>query len=153
MSPGKPGDRSGSHPKHDYRVDPVVDMRLHVRAVAHAVGRIFESDLLLARLTSVALHITLNPMIKSFRHKGLELFFTAGKKSGIQPHHAPRLRLQLTALDHARQPQDLSATGWRLHPLTGKERGFWSITVSGNWRLVFRFDRNDVELVDYLDYH
>jgi toxin HigB-1 len=92
-------------------------------------------------------------MIKSFRHKGLELFFTAGKKSGIQPHHAPRLRLQLTALDHARQPQDLSATGWRLHPLTGKERGFWSITVSGNWRLVFRFDRNDVELVDYLDYH
>jgi proteic killer suppression protein len=61
--------------------------------------------------------------------------------------------LQLTALDVATRPGDLSAPGWRLHPLVGQYNGFFSITVNGNWRLVFRFDGPDVELVDYLDYH
>ena len=92
-------------------------------------------------------------MIKSFRHKGLEAFFRRGTKSGIQPHHAAKLRLQVTALDAATRPDDLAAPGWRLHPLTGNLRGFYSITVSGNWRVIFRFDGKDVELVDYLDYH
>ena len=92
-------------------------------------------------------------MIKSFRHKGLEAFFRRGTKSGIQPHHAGKLRLQVTALDAATRPDDLAAPGWRLHPLTGNLRGFYSITVSGNWRVIFRFDGKDVELVDYLDYH
>jgi proteic killer suppression protein len=92
-------------------------------------------------------------VIKSFRHKGLEAFFRRGTKSGIQPHHAAKLRLQLTALNAAMKPDDLSAPGWRLHPLTGSLRGFYSITVNGNWRVIFRFDGADVELVDYLDYH
>ncbi len=92
-------------------------------------------------------------MIKSFRHKGLEAFFRRGTKSGIQPHHAAKLRLQLTALNGATKPDDLSAPGWRLHPLTGSLKGFYSITVNGNWRVIFRFDATDVELVDYLDYH
>ena len=92
-------------------------------------------------------------MIKSFRHKGLEAFFRRGTKSGIQPHHAAKLRLQLTALDAATKPDDLAAPGWRLHPLTGNLKGHFSITVNGNWRVIFRFDGRDVELVDYLDYH
>lgn len=92
-------------------------------------------------------------MIKSFRHKGLEAFFRRGAKSGIQPHHAAKLRVQLTALNAAAKPNDLSAPGWRLHPLTGSFKGFYSITVNGNWRVIFRFDGVDVELVDYLDYH
>ena len=92
-------------------------------------------------------------MIKSFRHKGLEAFFRRGTKSGIQPHHAAKLRVQLAALNAATKPDDLSAPGWRLHPLTGSLRGFYSITVNGNWRVIFRFDGADVELVDYLDYH
>ena len=92
-------------------------------------------------------------MIKSFRHKGLEAFFRRGTKSGIQPHHATKLRVQLTALNAATKPDDLSAPGWRLHPVTGSLRGFYSITVNGNWRVIFRFDGADVELVDYLDYH
>jgi len=92
-------------------------------------------------------------VIKSFRHKGLEDFFHRGTKSGIQPHHAGKLRLQLTALNAATKPSDLSAPGWRLHPLTGNYKGFHSVTVNGNWRLIFRFDGGDVELVDYLDYH
>jgi proteic killer suppression protein len=92
-------------------------------------------------------------VIKSFRHKGLEAFFRRGTKSGIQPHHAAKLRVQLTALNAAAKPDDLSAPGWRLHPLTGSFKGFYSITVNGNWRVIFRFDGVDVELVDYLDYH
>ena len=64
-----------------------------------------------------------------------------------------KLRLQLTALDAAMRPSDLSAPGWRLHPLVGQYNGFFSITVNGNWRLIFRFGGPDVELVDYLDYH
>jgi proteic killer suppression protein len=92
-------------------------------------------------------------MIKSFRHEGLDAFFRQGTKAGIQPQHAPKLRLQLTALEAATKPGDLAAPGWRLHPLMGAFKGFHSITVSGNWRVIFRFVGLDVELVDYLDYH
>jgi proteic killer suppression protein len=92
-------------------------------------------------------------MIKSFRHKGLEAFYQNGSLAGIQPIHAKRLREQLTALSIAHSPDDLKRPGWRLHGLTGNRAGFFSITVQANWRVVFRFDGIDVELVDYLDYH
>ena len=92
-------------------------------------------------------------MIKSFEHKGLEAFFRTGSKAGIQPHHANRLRLQLTMLDKARDPKDMNAPGWRLHGLSGDLAGFYSVTVNGNWRVTFRFVGADVELVDYQDYH
>ena len=92
-------------------------------------------------------------MIKSFRHKGLETFFRTGSKAGIRPDHADRLRKLLFALDLAKSAQDLDAPGWHLHQLSGRERGCWSLSVSGNWRVVFRLDEVDAELVDYLDYH
>jgi toxin HigB-1 len=92
-------------------------------------------------------------MIRSFRHKGVEAFFRRGSKAGIQAHHAAKLRIMLTALDYAKRPEDMNAPGWRLHGLTGGLKGFFSVTVSGNWRLIFRFAGKDAELVDYLDYH
>ena len=92
-------------------------------------------------------------MIRSFRHKGLERFFRTGSKAGIQAHQAERLATMLFALDSAVKPEDMLAPGWRLHRLTGKLAGNWSVTVSGNWRLIFRFEEADAELVDYLDYH
>ena len=92
-------------------------------------------------------------MIKSFRHKGLDAFFRTGSKSGIQPHHAAKLRLILTLLNRARGPADLSGPGLFLHGLGGQQAGLLSVRVNGNWRVVFRFDGIDVELVDYLDYH
>jgi toxin HigB-1 len=92
-------------------------------------------------------------MILSFQHKGLELFFKNGNKAKIQPHHAGKLSLQLFALNRATKPEDLDAPGWRLHRLTGEMQGFWSLTVNGNWRLIFRFVGADVELLNYLDYH
>lgn len=92
-------------------------------------------------------------MVKSFRHKGLQAFFETGTKAGIQPHHAVRLRLQLTRLDAATCPEDMNAPGWRLHPLSGELAGFWAITVNGNWRMTFTFEGCDAILVDYRDYH
>ena len=92
-------------------------------------------------------------MIKSFRHKGLEAFFLTGSAAGIQPIHAKRLREQLTALHVAKSPADLARPAWRLHGLTGNRQGFLSLTVQANWRLVFRFDGANVELLEYLDYH
>jgi len=92
-------------------------------------------------------------MIQSFRHKGLEAFFTTGSLAGIQSIHAKRLREQLTALNVATCPSDLARPSWRLHGLSGDRKGFLSLTVQANWRLVFRFNGADVELLEYLDYH
>ncbi len=92
-------------------------------------------------------------MIKSFRHKGLERFFLKGSKSGIRPQHTGKLRIQLTALEHATSPKDMNAPGWQLHRLGGALAGFHSVSVSGNWRLIFRFKRADATDVDYMDYH
>ena len=92
-------------------------------------------------------------MIKSFRHAGLEKFFRTDSKAGIQPSHAAKLRLQLTALNEARDPSDMAKpVSWGLHRLHGAERR-WSIRVNGNYRLTFTFDGEDAILLDYRDYH
>jgi len=92
-------------------------------------------------------------MIISFRHKGLRIFYETGNTRGVQATHAQRLKRQLQFLERAIVAQELSLPGWQLHPLKGELAGFWSVSVSGNWRLIFRFVGSDVELVDYLDYH
>lgn len=92
-------------------------------------------------------------MIKTFRHKGLESFFRTGSKAGIQPQHAGKLRVLLTTLDNAKYPSDMNAPNWKLPPLTANLTGHYAVTVNGNWRITFSFDGDDVELVDYLDYH
>lgn len=92
-------------------------------------------------------------MIRTFRHKGLEEFYRTGKKVGIQPHHAGKLRILLTALDNAKGPQDMNAPAWKLHPLAGDMAGHWSVWVNGNWHMAFTFVGEHAELVDYQDYH
>lgn len=92
-------------------------------------------------------------MIKTFRHGGLEAFFRTGSKAGITASHAKRLRLQLAKLDSAKSADDMRLPAWRLHPLKGDLEGHWSVWVSGNWRLTFKFEGEDAILVDYQDYH
>lgn len=92
-------------------------------------------------------------MITGFKHKGLQAFYTTGRKSGIQAQHEKRIRLVLGRLDASREPKDMNLPGLRLHPLTGNMNGYYAVDVSGNWRIVFRFDGQDVTDVDYLDYH
>ncbi|MFS2161880.1 type II toxin-antitoxin system RelE/ParE family toxin [Pseudomonas sp. Pseusp122] len=92
-------------------------------------------------------------MIKTFRHKGLKALHLSGDTKGVRADQASRLRRILAALDLAKVPDDMDEPGMRLHPLKGELTGFWSVSVSGNWRIIFRFIGTDVELVDYLDYH
>jgi proteic killer suppression protein len=92
-------------------------------------------------------------MIRSFRHKGLERFFLKGTKSGIQARHASKLRLILGRLNVSTSPKDMNLPGLFLHPLSGDMKDIWSVRVSGNWRVTFRFDDGDAEIVNYEDYH
>jgi proteic killer suppression protein len=92
-------------------------------------------------------------MIKSFQHKGLRGFYETGSTRGIRADHAKRLSRMLQFMDRATHPRDLDLPGWRLHSLKGELSEYWSLSVSGNWRVIFRFVGSDIELVDYLDYH
>jgi toxin HigB-1 len=92
-------------------------------------------------------------VIRSFKHKGLEAFFRDGERSGIDPSHSSRLARILDRLDASMTVQDMNLPGFKLHELKGREKGVWSVTVSGNWRVVFRFEGNDAVQVDYVDYH
>jgi proteic killer suppression protein len=92
-------------------------------------------------------------VIRSFRHRGLEAFFSTGSKAGIQPKHEARLRILLTTLHLASTPLDMNRPGWDWHPLKGDLKGHWSVSVSGNWRMTFAFEDQDAILVDCQDYH
>ena len=70
------------------------------------------------------------------------------------PTLVPRLRDLLAAIDEARTPQEIGLfPGWRLHALKGDLKGFWSVSVSGNWRLIFRFEKGHAFDLDLVDYH
>lgn len=91
-------------------------------------------------------------MIRGFRHKGLGRFFETGSKSGIRTQHAERLRLILGRLNAATAPGDMALPGLDLHPLKGDRKGTWAVSVSGNWRVTFKFVGKDADAVDYEDY-
>jgi proteic killer suppression protein len=92
-------------------------------------------------------------VIVGFRHKGLKALFETGSKRGVVPDHAPKLLRILDLLDVAASPVDVTLPGYRTHELHGDLVGHWSMWVTGNWRVTFRFVGEDVELVDYQDYH
>ena len=102
-------------------------------------------------LTTVTLWVTI--MIKSFRHKGLEDFFNEDTLRGIQPKHAKKLSHILNWLDRAKSIEDMDIPGYTLHPLKGDLEGLWAVKVSGNWRVVFMFEKSNAYMVNYLDYH
>jgi len=93
-------------------------------------------------------------MIKSFKHKGLKKLYNTGSQKGIRPEHVKRLRVIIARLDASLNPQDMKLPGLDLHSLKkGAYEGFYSVSVSGNWRVIFRFEGDNVVDVDYLDYH
>lgn len=93
------------------------------------------------------------PVIKSFKHKGLEDFFNTGSKKGIRPDHASKLERILDRLAASKRPKDMGLPGYQLHELSGNKAGTWAVSVSGNWRVTFKFEGEDVAIVDYIDYH
>lgn len=92
-------------------------------------------------------------VIRSFKHKGLERLFNDGIKKGVQAKHAEKLEDILDRLDASAAVGDMDYPGSDLHPLKGGLKGHWAVKVSGNWRVIFRFEDGDAYVVDYLDYH
>lgn len=92
-------------------------------------------------------------MIRGFKHKGLEKFFSTGSKAGIQAQHAERLRVILGRLSVSTAPEDINLPGLGLHQLKGDRKGTWAVKVSENWRITFTFVGKDADAVDYEDYH
>ena len=92
-------------------------------------------------------------MIKSFKHKGLEVFFYTGKRKGIKPEHADRLGRILDRLNAASEIRDMNHPGSNLHKLAGDKKDQYAVKVSGNWRVIFEFVDGDAYIVEYDDYH
>ena len=92
-------------------------------------------------------------MIKTFKHKGLEIYFITGSKKGIQPDHAKKLARILDRLDASIAVNDMNLPGFKLHQLSGTEKSIWSVWVNGNWIVTFYFEDGDAFIVDYRDYH
>ena len=92
-------------------------------------------------------------MIGNIRHKGLKLLHEKDQTKELQQEQVKRIRAILARLEASKMPADMDFPGLRLHPLTGGLEGFYSVDVSGNWRIIFRFDENeqvaDVDLIDY----
>jgi Plasmid maintenance system killer protein len=91
-------------------------------------------------------------VIVSFRHKGLARVCQRAERRGVAADLLPKIERILARLDVAACPGQMDVPGWKLHPLKGKLKGFWSVWVSRNWRTVFRFkgtDAADIDLVDY----
>lgn len=92
-------------------------------------------------------------MIRTWKHKGLRKFFETGSTAGITASHAKRLKIILQRLNAASQPEDMKTPSMRFHKLIGNLADFYSVTVNGNWRVIFKFDNQDATDVDYVDYH
>jgi proteic killer suppression protein len=92
-------------------------------------------------------------MIKTWKHKGLKLFFETGNTKGIPADQAKKIRVRLDAINAATDVKQLDLPGWNLHELAGDRKGTWSIKVTGNWRITFRFNQGNAFDVNLEDYH
>jgi len=92
-------------------------------------------------------------MIISFRHKGLKRLYDKDDRRGIQAAYTAKIERVLARLDQASTPESMNLPGYRLHALKGNLSGFWAIAISGNWRIIFRFQDAHVADVDLIDYH
>ena len=92
-------------------------------------------------------------MITSFQHKGLKQFFTKGNKKGVSSFNTGRTRRILFAIDAAKSPLDLLIPGFDTHELGGDRKGTWAISLTGNYRITFKPDGENMKSVDLEDYH
>ena len=92
-------------------------------------------------------------MIVSFRHRGLKALYDGRTARRVAPEHVRKLTDILAALDRIRSPEGMDLPGFRLHELKGRQKGRYAVSVSGNWRVTFRFEDGSVVDVDCVDYH
>jgi len=94
--------------------------------------------------------------LSKFRHKGLLRLYTEGNAKGVSASHLDKVGKVLLALETALTLEQVGRfPGWKLHPLKGDMKGYWSLTVTGNWRIVFRYHEstNTASDIDLIDYH
>ena len=92
-------------------------------------------------------------MIRTFKHAGLKRYFETGKAKGIPADMAKRIQTSLNVLNRARELRDLNLPGFGFHALKGDRKGEYALTVTGNYRLTFRFENSDVLDLNLEDYH
>lgn len=108
------------------------------------------ADFSLAYVYRMAVHCS---VIRTVRHGGLKRLHERGDRRRLRPDLVGRISLVLADLDIARKPSDLGLPQYRIHPLKGELKDYWSITASRNWRIIFCFRGGDVYDVDLVDYH
>ena len=92
-------------------------------------------------------------VLRTFRHRGLKRLFQDGDAGKVQADQLKRIVDVLSHLDTAVRPAEIDLPGYRLHPLKGDMKGYWSVSITGNRRIIFRFEEGDVFDVDLVDYH
>ncbi len=88
-----------------------------------------------------------------FRHKGLKRLYETDVPSGVSPNHVNKIKRILARLEAANGPADMKIPGFNLHRLKGERKEYWSVRVSGNWRIIFRFNDDRACDIDLVDYH
>ena len=94
--------------------------------------------------------------IRNVLHKGLRRFIADEDASGLQPAVVEKVRRMVSFLqDMEREDELRTVPGWKAHQLTGDRKGLWSLFVTRNWRMTFRIDQDEIEIIDldYEDYH
>jgi len=92
-------------------------------------------------------------VIASFKHRGLKRLYEDDDHRGLSPAHVDKVKRILARLDEAADIRNMALPGFQLHPLKGKLKDLWAVSVSGNWRVVFRFENGNAYEVDLIDYH
>ena len=92
-------------------------------------------------------------MIENFKDRRLKRLYERGDRSKIQADFVDKIERILARLDQALVIEDMDLPGYRLHSLKGDLKGFWSVSISGNWRVIFRLDDGDALDADLVDYH
>ena len=94
--------------------------------------------------------------IRNVLHKGLRRFIEEDSAAAIQPAVVPKLRRILSFLQDMEREEELrTVPSWKAHRLVGDRKGVWSLSVTKNWRITFRIDPEENEIIDldYEDYH
>lgn len=107
----------------------------------------------LLKLTSVPIRDTVRGVIRSFKHRGLKRLYERGDRSKVSAEYLARIKDVLGRLNVADRPDDLDLPRYNFHALKGNYKGFWSVRISGNWRIIFRHADGDAFDIDLVDYH
>ncbi len=94
--------------------------------------------------------------IRNVIHKGLRRFIERDDASGLQPAIVSKIQRMVSFLQDMETEDELRLVpSWKAHIMTGDRKGTWSLFVTKNWRMTFRVDKDEIEIIelDYEDYH